>query len=370
MYAAPSPAQESVLRTPAEQAALAADFDDARRSPQVFADFTFPWYTGAILRQPVKQQSKDFIRTTAAAGLSAMGVTALRRWQQARDPRVTILTYHGISARNFERHLQWLTAHYHIVSLAEAVQWVGGNDRDASRRVVLTFDDGYKSFHHDLWPLLRKYATPATLFAVSHLVGTDQLLWWDLIDVMIARAKMRAVEVQGQRWKCDSRLLVAHAKTLPEDDKLRWITDLRTALTIDLPRSGGTPFELCTWDELRELAADPLVTIGGHTCTHPILAQVSKHVAQAEITEGRAILQNNLQLPVNFFCYPNGRTTDFTAEHVKLVQDAGFDCAVTTVEDLCAKGSDSYRLPRKNVSGQFTTAALDCKLAGLWWKAE
>ena len=75
-----------------------------------------------------------------------MGVTALRRWQQARDPRVTILTYHGISARNFERHLQWLTAHYHIVSLAEAVQWVGGNDRYESRRVVLTFDDGYKSF--------------------------------------------------------------------------------------------------------------------------------------------------------------------------------------------------------------------------------
>ena len=95
---------------------------------------------------------------------------------------------------------------------------------------------------------------------------------------------MRAVEVQGQRWKCDSGILVAHAKTLPEDDKLRWITDLRTTLTIDLPRSGSSPFELCTWDELSELAADPLVTIGGHTCTHPILAQVSKHVAQAEIT--------------------------------------------------------------------------------------
>ena len=177
MYEAQSPAQESVLRTPAEQVALPAGFVDARRSPQVFADFTFPWYTEAILWYPVKQQTKDFIRTTAAAGLSAMGVTALRRWQQAHDPRVTILTYHGISARNFERHLQWLNAHYHIVSLAEAVQWVRGNYRDESRRVVLTFDDGYKSFRHDLWPLLRKYGTPATLFAVSHFVGTDQLLW-------------------------------------------------------------------------------------------------------------------------------------------------------------------------------------------------
>ena len=215
----------------------------------------------------MKQQTKDFIRTTAAAGLSAMGVTALRRWQQARDPRVTILTYHGISARNFERHLHWLTAHYHIVSLAEAVQWVGGNDRDASRRVVLTFDDGYKSFHHDLWPLLRKYGTPATLFAVSHLVGTDQLLWWDLIDVMIARAKVRAVEVQGQQWICDSGLLVAHAKTLLEDDKLRWITDLRTALTIDLPRrarllSCAHGMSCASWQQIHwlQLAGTPART--------------------------------------------------------------------------------------------------------------
>ena len=79
----------------------------------------------------------------------------LRRRQQAADPRVTILTYHGISASNFERHLQWLTTHYRIVSLGEAVQCISGNGRDEGRRVVLTFDDGYKSFHRDLWPLLR-----------------------------------------------------------------------------------------------------------------------------------------------------------------------------------------------------------------------
>ena len=317
----------------------------------------------------MKQQTKDFIRTVAAAGLSTLGVTALRRRQQAADPRVTILTYHGISASNFERHLQWLTTHYRIVSLGEAVQWISGNGRDEGRRVVLTFDDGYKSFHRDLWPLLRKYCAPATLFAVSHFVGTDRLLWWDLIEVMLTQANMQGVEVWGRRWACNRDILVAHAKTLPEDDKLRWIEDLRIALAIALPASIGTPFELCTWNELRELATDPLVTIGGHTCTHPILARVPNDVARREITEGRGILQDKLQLPVNYFCYPNGRASDFDAAHVKLVQEAGFNCAVSTVEDLCNRQGDLFRLPRKNVSGQFTTAALDCKLTGLWWRA-
>ena len=119
----------------------------------------------------------------------------------------------------------------------------------------------------------------------------------------------------------------------------------------------------------RQQAADQLVTIGGHTCTHPILPSAPTDVAQREITAGREILQNKLHLPVNFFCYPKGRASDFDAAHNKLVQDAGFDCAISSVEDLCAARTDLYRLPRKNVSGQFTTAALDCKLAKWWWHA-
>ena len=119
----------------------------------------------------------------------------------------------------------------------------------------------------------------------------------------------------------------------------------------------------------RQHAADQLVTIGGHACTHPILTRAPNDVAQREITAGREILQDKLQLPVNFFCYPNGRASDFDAAHIKLVQNADFDCAVSTVEDLYNRQGDFYRLPRKNVSGQFTTAALDCKLTGLWWRA-
>ena len=56
----------------------------------LFAGFNVPWYIGARLWQQLKQQTKDFIRTAAAAGLSALGATALRRRQQAADPLITI----------------------------------------------------------------------------------------------------------------------------------------------------------------------------------------------------------------------------------------------------------------------------------------
>lgn len=73
-------------------------------------------------------------------------------------------------------------------------------------------------------------------------------------------------------------------------------------------------------------------------------------------------------MPVNFFCYPNGCASDFDAAHIKMVQDAGFTSAASTVEALCDRETELYCLPRKNVSGQFTSAALDCKLNGLWWR--
>jgi peptidoglycan/xylan/chitin deacetylase (PgdA/CDA1 family) len=290
----------------------------------------------------------------------------LRRQQLADDLRITLLTYHSVTPADFERHLQWLTARYRVVPLAEAVECVRGGGRDEGRRVVITFDDGYKRFHRDIRPLLRKHRTPAALFAVSEFIGTDRLLWWDSIEMLLRRATVREVVLRGQRWPLDCSALVAHAKTLEEPDKLCWIEELRMALGMDLPRATGTEFELCTWDELRELAADPLVTIGGHTCTHPILSRVSAEVARQEIERGKAILEEQLQRPMRFFAYPNGRTVDFSEVNVQQLRAAGFECALTTVEGMCGPGADLYRLPRKNVAGWFTNATLACKLTGLW----
>ena len=124
-----------------------------------------------------------------------------------------------------------------------------------------------------------------------------------------------------------------------------------------------------TKDFIRTVAAAGLSTLAVNTYSHPMLKRVPKDVARREFTGGQYILRGKLQLPVSYFCYPNGRASDFDAVHVKLVQEAGFICAVSTVEDLCDRQGDLYRLPRKNVSGQFTTAALGCKLTGLWWSA-
>ena len=48
------------------------------------------------------------------------------------------------------------------------------------------------------------------------------------------------------------------------------------------------------WQELSQLAADPLVTIGAHTVNHLMLAKLSDKAARSEIDLSRSIIEAGL----------------------------------------------------------------------------
>ncbi|MFB2836754.1 polysaccharide deacetylase family protein [Floridanema evergladense] len=63
-----------------------------------------------------------------------------------------------------------------------------------------------------------------------------------------------------------------------------------------------------SWQELRQMAADPLVTIAAHSLTHPpSLTTLSDGQLQKEVIKSKQILQNNLGIPIKYFTYPSGK---------------------------------------------------------------
>jgi peptidoglycan/xylan/chitin deacetylase (PgdA/CDA1 family) len=87
--------------------------------------------------------------------------------------------------------------------------------------------------------------------------------------------------------------------------------------------------------------------IGGHTVSHPILARLDARDARAEIAAGKDRIEQLLGERISLFAYPNGRPQeDFTAEHVWLVRQLGFDAAVTTAWGAADGRSDLFQLPR------------------------
>jgi hypothetical protein len=87
--------------------------------------------------------------------------------------------------------------------------------------------------------------------------------------------------------------------------------------------------QFASWEELRELTRDQLITIGGHTVTHPSLRDLEEDRAIAEIINGRRRLEAQLDIAVSHFAYPYGEGSSCGPREFGLAARAGFLTAVT-----------------------------------------
>ena len=97
---------------------------------------------------------------------------------------VTILCYHevdragdafAVSHKRLEEHLKFLkNDDWHFVSLDEYVRYCRGELKLPDKSVMITFDDGYRSFYTKVYPLLKKYQAPGMLAIVSSWTNHEE----------------------------------------------------------------------------------------------------------------------------------------------------------------------------------------------------
>lgn len=114
-----------------------------------------------------------------------------------------------------------------------------------------------------------------------------------------------------------------------------------------------------TWEQLRQLAASPLMTIGSHSRTHPPLDTLSWEQQRDEINTSKATLEAQLGLPVQYFCYPYGR---YNATTLSLIAEAGYRSATTTRPNVANASAAPLILPRIAINGHDGWAGFVAKL--------
>ncbi len=108
---------------------------------------------------------------------------------------IPILCYHRfgrtsngkmtVSATAFASQLDWLVRNrYHVLKLADLRDWLAGQHALPLRSVVITADDGYASFYHHAFPLLKQYGLPATLFVYTDFIGAGDAVDWAELQEM------------------------------------------------------------------------------------------------------------------------------------------------------------------------------------------
>ena len=311
--------------------------------------------------------SRNFsFRRLYGSAVAYSGLAALQR-ARLRD-RIVILAYHDMDAPTFKRHLEFLARTYNIVSLTKAVRAIKHGEALPQRALVLTFDDGFRSFYTAVYPALRQFQSPATVFLTTGYIGSKDIPWFSWIDLAFrTRADIAGLlphSLRGAEWPSLRRSLMAYLKAVPDEERqsvVKGVIQRVQASDEEVDR-----YRLLTWDQVREMESTGLVSFGGHTRTHPILTRVDIDTARREVADCAADLKRELGPAARHFAYPNGTRADFNKQIQSIVREAGFASAVTIVRGTNGPGDDVFALRRIAVDGTLSVGELAAKVSGLW----
>jgi peptidoglycan/xylan/chitin deacetylase (PgdA/CDA1 family) len=264
----------------------------------------------------------------------------------ARDP----LFPGEADAEYFDNVCRWLAEWFNVLPLDQAVDLLQQGTLPA-RAAAITFDDGYRDNHDVALPILRRHGLVATFFiATGYLDGGR--MWNDTLIEAIRRAPAGRLDLSEQGFGVHE-LGDALSRRRAIDSLLPRIKYLdaparQTAVDAIAGRAGASlPKDLMmTSAQVKALRREGM-GIGGHTVSHPILAKLSDDAIAAELTDGRAALEDMVDAPVSMFAYPNGRPgIDYDARAVSGVRRAGYTAAVSTVWGAARSSDDLFQLPR------------------------
>ncbi len=257
---------------------------------------------------------------------------------------------------------------YEIISLDEAVDLLKSG-YGHHRYAVLTFDDGYRDNLKVAYPVLKDLQAPFTVFVATGLVERTSELWWLALERIIAANETveftRAGEENGlpcgtaaEKNSCFERIVDYLTLEIGELDQRKIIRALAGKYDLDL--AGLADEQMMTWDEVRELASDELVTIGAHTHDHFALARLDSSSARADVTKGLKILEKELGRRPKHFAYPYGKSHAVSLRDAEILRDIGFSSSVTTLPGVLqsVNARDPMMLPRVSLNGRFQEPAI------------
>jgi peptidoglycan/xylan/chitin deacetylase (PgdA/CDA1 family) len=231
------------------------------------------------------------------------------------------------------------------------------------RRVLLTFDDGYRDNYEIAFPLLRRHGLRATFFLTTGFIDRPHAAWWDEIAWMV-RVSDRDTFQLGDRpsnglasMSRDARIaeLIAHYKTLPAEQGEELLEQIAEATGSGRCDSTNAEDLWMTWDMARELQAAGM-SIGGHTVTHAVLARVSPERQREEIATCARRLAEELRAPMRWFAYPVGSRDAFTAATQQILRECDVELAFSSYGGLgrpARLDRNPLDLPRVSVDARY-----------------
>ncbi len=311
-------------------------------------------------------------------------------WLQARiQGGAMILGYHRIAEEqtdvydvcvtpmHFEEQMYALSQHANVVSLSKLVKHLD-NGSLPTGTVAVTFDDGYADNLYQAKPILEKYQIPATVFMCTGFWGRQ--FWWDELDRLVMESDADPFALRLDLDKSHFHRDPPPASSEPDPSRDASVRKklcealYHHLLPLDVNEQNNVMDVIRSWSglstdvssqaramtqaELLQFAECDLFEVGAHTRNHPMLPYLALERQREEIVSSRQDLEQLLGKPVRSFSYPNGKATE---DAKRIVQEAGFAFACTSLQNVVRPGCDLHELTRfwqKDVDGEQFLRAL------------
>lgn len=201
-----------------------------------------------------------------------------------------------------------------------------------------TLDDGYKDNAVYAQPVFRKYGVPFAVNVTISYAEQHGLLWWYVLEHVLAQLRtVRLTTPEGtqelplgnaaEREAAFNRIakLVRNGDQAKRDDLIHAIAAQAQVDALALSNR-----YLMDWRELKEMARDPLATLGAHTVNHYTLGRLDEAAARHEMLASKEQIEAQLGRPVQHFAYPFGGPQAVGPREFALAKACGFRTAVTT----------------------------------------
>lgn len=239
---------------------------------------------------------------------------------------------HGLwsaSEEDFSAQMRFLRRHTDLIEPVDLAQLC---DRPRGRYAMVTFDDGYRDNYEAALPILRHEGVRATFFVATGFIDRPSLPWWDEIAWMVRTSRKPHLDLrpwleaqvtidEPGRERAVRTLLRAY-KALPDDRLADYLDAVGAATGSGRAGPGHADRFWMTWDMLRGMR-DAGMTIGGHTVSHPVLANMSTARQREEILQCGRRLAEELGRPMDCFSYPVGNPAAFDERTREVLAEAG-----------------------------------------------
>ena len=325
---------------------------------------------------------RSLIAAMRATGLLSL-IEVLDRWP---PDTVKVLAYHRVdyprrreyldpalisaTPPEFAAQMRFLATHYRVISPERLLSSIRGRETLPPRAVLLTFDDGYRDFGENAWPVLKELGLPVLLFvSTAYPCDETRTFWWDALHQAFTQTEVDATYVEGigllslydensrrEAFSRVKRMMV----TLPADERDLLIARLQRCLGVE-PHKGDA---LLSWTEIKSLA-DEGVYVAPHTHTHPILGVESRARVAFEVRKSRQLVREHIGHEWPVFCYPNGQPGTFNAGTRAVLREEGYVAAFTMVWGSNSLGNaDPLTMRRIGVGSHLSTSHLRLQMSG------